>query len=231
MTIYRRVISIVITIAFIPVVIVYGANDPVTKNASPEAKALLDSQYFDLLTPGTELYNRWTAQVETVAFYLRKLQEAGVPVLWRPYHEMNGNWFWWGGRLGEYSTRAIYKQLFDRYVDHHKLTNLIWVWSVDRPHNPNMNFSNYYPGNDYLDIASIDIYGNDFSKIYYDSLKTLAQDKPLGLGEVGNPPAPDTLDTQQAGHGMLFGPVWFAIPQKLIIKNCLTIREYLAGMM
>lgn len=28
----------------------------------------------------------------------RALQEAGVPVLWRPYHEMNGDWFWWGGK-------------------------------------------------------------------------------------------------------------------------------------
>jgi mannan endo-1,4-beta-mannosidase len=157
---------------------------------------LLDSQYVELLTPGTELYNRWAAQVDTVAFYLKKLQEAKVPVLWRPYHEMNGDWFWWGGRLGEYSTRAIYRMIFDRLVNFHELNNLIWVWSVDRPNKPEMNFSNYYPGNEYLDILSIDIYGNDYSKIYYDGLKTLSQGKPLALGEVGNPPAPDTLNTQ-----------------------------------
>jgi mannan endo-1,4-beta-mannosidase len=32
------------------------------------------------------------------AGHLKKLQEANIPVIWRPYHENNGTWFWWGGR-------------------------------------------------------------------------------------------------------------------------------------
>jgi mannan endo-1,4-beta-mannosidase len=52
------------------------------------------------LTPGAELSKRWCAQVDTTAFYLKKLQDARVPILWRPYHEMNGDWFWWGAVLG-----------------------------------------------------------------------------------------------------------------------------------
>jgi mannan endo-1,4-beta-mannosidase len=157
---------------------------------------LLDEQFREVLTPGTRLHSRWMAQVDSVAHYLKLLEEAHVPVLWRPYHEMNGDWFWWGGRVGEYSTRDLYRQLFDRYVNVHRLTNLVWVWNVDRPSTPIRKFSNFYPGNGYLDILSLDVYGSDFNKDYYDSLKVLSAGKPLLLGEVGNPPFPGVLDAQ-----------------------------------
>ena len=157
---------------------------------------LLDAQFRDVLTPGTRLHKRWMAQVDSVAYYLKKLEKAKVPVLWRPYHEMNGDWFWWGGRVGENSTIDLYQQLFDRYVNHHKLSNLVWVWNVDRPSTPIRKFSNFYPGNEYLDILSLDVYGSDFNQDYYDSLKVLSKGKPLLFGEVGNPPFPEILDAQ-----------------------------------
>ncbi|MBN1466815.1 hypothetical protein JXA02_13760 [candidate division KSB1 bacterium] len=190
------------------------ADEPVTFRPSHDADStrlasvqgqLLDEQFKDVLTPGTELYEKWAAQVDSVAFYLQKLQQARVPILWRPYHEMNGDWFWWGGRIGEYSTVALYRQMFDRLVHHHKLDNLIWMWSVDRAHQPRMYYSQYYPGEDYLDVVSLDVYGSDFSEAYYDSLKALAHGKPLVLGEVGNPP---TLEILQAQPLWGFWVVW-----------------------
>ncbi len=182
------------------------ADEPVTfrprsGEAAPESLAsvqgqLLDQQFKDVLTPGTKLYKRWCAQVDTIAMYLKKLQDAKVPVLWRPYHEMNGDWFWWGGRRGEYSTAALYRQLFDRFVNHHKLNNLVWVWSVDRPIKPEMQYSDYFPASEYLDVLSLDVYGRDFNQTYYDSLIALSNEKPLVLGEVGNPPTLEILDSQ-----------------------------------
>jgi len=181
------------------------ADEPVTFQpqgpVAPDSLAsvqgqLLDDQFKELLTPGTRLYNRWAAQVDSVAVYLKKLREANVPVLWRPYHEMNGDWFWWGGRVGEYSTVDLYRQLYDRMVNYHHLNNLVWVWSVDRPSTPIRQFFNFYPGNDYLDILSLDVYGSDFNQAYYDRLMALSQGKPIVLGEVGNPPMPDILDDQ-----------------------------------
>jgi mannan endo-1,4-beta-mannosidase len=157
---------------------------------------LLDEQFKEVLTPGTRLYQRWEAQVDSVAVYLKQLHEAGVPVLWRPYHEMNGDWFWWGGRVGDYSTADLYRQLYDRFTNYHKLTNLIWVWNVDRPSTPIRKFSNFYPGNETLDIVSLDVYGSDFNQDYYDSLKVLSHGKPMLFGEVGNPPFPEVMDAQ-----------------------------------
>jgi mannan endo-1,4-beta-mannosidase len=163
--------------------------------ASVQGK-LTDQQFKDILTPGTPLYKSWCAQVDSIAFYLKKLQDAHVPVLWRPYHEMNGGWFWWGGRIGKYSTLELYLQIFNRLVKYHKLNNLVWMWSVDRPNRPEMKFSNFYPGNEYLDILALDVYGSDFNQAYYDSLVVLSKGKPLVLGEVGNPPSLEILSKQ-----------------------------------
>lgn len=181
------------------------ANEPITfqpvRKMSPDSLSsvqgkLPDVQFKEVLTPGKKLYKCWAAQVDSIAVYLKKLQEAHVPVLWRPYHEMNGDWFWWGGRVGENSTADLYRQIFDRLVNFHKLNNLIWVWNVDRPSTPIRKFSNFYPGNKFLDIASLDVYGSDFNQTYYDSLMVLAKGKPILFGEVGNPPMPVVFEHQ-----------------------------------
>lgn len=177
--------------------VTFQPRGPVTQDSLASVQGqLLDKQFKEVLTPGTKLYNRWAAQVDSIAVYLKKLQEANVPVLWRPYHEMNGDWFWWGGRVGENSTIDLYKQLYNRLVNHHKLNNLVWVWSVDRPSTPIRKFSNFYPGNEYLDILSLDVYGSDFNQAYYDSLMALSKGKPIVLGEVGNPPKLDIFNNQ-----------------------------------
>jgi mannan endo-1,4-beta-mannosidase len=181
------------------------ADEPVTFQPLPGADTTLlasvqgrltDQQFKDILTPGTALYKHWIAQVDTIAFYLKQLQNAHVPVLWRPYHEMNGSWFWWGGRTGKYSTQALYRQIFNRLVNYHKINNLVWVWSIDRPTKPGMEFTNYYPGNNYLDIVALDVYGSDFKQDYYAQLQTLAKGKLMALAEVGNPPSPAIMNTQ-----------------------------------
>jgi hypothetical protein len=109
---------------------------------------------------------------------------------------MNGNWFWWGARVGEHSTAALYRQIYDRLVNHHGLDNLIWVWSVDRPGDNALDFESVYPGDAYVDVVSLDVYGRDFAQSYYDDLVSLARGKPLVLGEVGAPPTLEILGRQ-----------------------------------
>ena len=181
------------------------ADEPVTFRPQPDSDPnrlasvqgqLTDEQFKDLLTPGRPIYEHWCSQVDAIAVFLKQLQDAHVPVLWRPYHEMNGEWFWWGGRVGQYSTAALYRQLFDRLVNHHHLNNLIWVWSMDRVDRPAREHAQYFPGINYVDVLALDVYHNDFGKAYYDSLVSLSQGKPLALDEVGNPPAPEILEKQ-----------------------------------
>src|SRR5690606_39621337 len=62
-----------------------------TKLASVQGR-LTDEQFRDILRRGTPLHKQWMKQVDEIAGYLKQLQDAKVPVLWRPYHEMNGDW-------------------------------------------------------------------------------------------------------------------------------------------
>lgn len=146
---------------------------------------LTDAQWKDLLTPGTEVYNSWKKQMDLFAVYLKELKDADIPVLFRPYHEMNGSWFWWGGRPGKDGYQALWIQLYKYYTEHHKLNNLLWVWSSDRPWE---GFEEYYPGHEYVDILGCDIYPLKdttivFRQEWYERIKKLAGEKPFGLTE------------------------------------------------
>lgn len=162
---------------------------------SVQAK-LTDDQWAALTTPGTELNKRWLAQLDVVAGYLKRLQEARIPVLWRPYHENNGNWFWWGGRKGEKGFIALYRMTWDRLVNYHRLDNLIWVWNENahtgRQTHP---YYDFFPGLEYVDVLATDVYG-EFKQSYYDDLVMLASGKPVALCEIGSPPSAEVLTNQ-----------------------------------
>jgi mannan endo-1,4-beta-mannosidase len=162
---------------------------------SVQAK-LTNDQWAALTTPGTDLNRRWLAQLDVVAGYLKRLQDAKIPVLWRPYHENNGNWFWWGGRKGPGGFQALYRMTFDRLVNYHRLDNLIWVWNTNSPNGKNAGpYHDYYPGPQYVDILATDIYG-EFLQSHYDDLVELAAGKPIALGEIGHPPSLEVLTNQ-----------------------------------
>jgi len=172
-------------------------DEPVTFRDSVQGH-LTDFEWRELLTPGTTLNRRWCAQVDVIAGYLKQLQAAHVPVLWRPYHEVNGGWFWWGGRKGKDGSAALYRQLFDRFVNYHHLDNLIWVWNANAPGSGGGGpgpYADYFPGIDVADVASVDIYG-EFQQSFYDDLLKLAAGKPVALGEVGSIPSPEVLGKQ-----------------------------------
>ena len=175
---------------------------------------LSDFEWRELLTPGTGLNTRWRAQVSVVAGYLEQLRDAHVPVLWRPCHEMNGNWFWWGGRKGEEGSAALYRQEFDLLVNEYHLDNLIWVWNVNSPGEGSMGpgpYRDYFPGQKYVDVLSVDVYG-PFQQSYYDDLVALAAGKLVALGEVGMAPTAEVLNEQP-------GWTWFMIWADILDMN------------
>lgn len=161
---------------------------------------LSDEQWKELITPGTGLYDKWLSSIDTIAMYLKALQNLGVPILWRPYHELNGIWFWWGNRKGPDGSAKLYQMMYDRYVKHFHLNNLIWVWGPNAPRNvPNdeaYDFGDYFPGLDYVDVLGSDVYRNDYKQSHYAQLLNLAKGKVIALTEVGEAPTPDILADQ-----------------------------------
>jgi len=172
------------------------ADEPVTFRGSPTSIQghLTNAEWEQLMTPGSDIHNKWCAQVDFIAGYLRQLERARVPILWRPVHEMNGDWFWWGGRLGDRGTRQLYRMMYDRLVGHHHLNNLIWVWNCDRPSQPDRQFADYFPGQQYVDVLALDCYGA-FEQCYYDEMNALSDGKVMAVSE-GGPPALEVYQTQ-----------------------------------
>lgn len=94
-------------------------------------------------------YQMLLDDIDAIAVQLKRLQDADVPVLWRPLHEASGGWFWWGAS-GADAYLQLYKLMYDRLTNVHGLNNLIWVW--------NGQDAAWYPGDEYVDIIGEDIY-------------------------------------------------------------------------
>lgn len=159
-----------------------------------------DEQWKQIVTPGTEYHKMWLAKIDARAELLKKLRDAHIPVLWRPYHEMNGMWFWYGNRPGKDGIQKLWKMMYDRYVNYHQLNNLIWVWNTNAPRDWKDDqayaYELFYPGAKYVDILAADVYKNDYKQSHHDQLVKLGKGKLIALGEVGNLPTPAILEQQ-----------------------------------
>ncbi|MDQ2795715.1 MAG: glycoside hydrolase family 26 protein [Actinomycetota bacterium] len=171
-------------------------DEPVTFDDNICNGLLADRDWQDLLTPGTTTHARWERQVDVIAGLLAELRDEQVPVLWRPYHEMNGGWFWWGGRPGPGGYVALYRQLYRRLVEVHRLDNLLWVWNANAPRPDAAAYADFYPGHEMVDILAADVYANDYAQSHHDELVELGENRPIALGEVGELPTPTILATQ-----------------------------------
>jgi mannan endo-1,4-beta-mannosidase len=157
-------------------------------------------QWKELTTEGTVMNNAWRVQADAVAFFLKQLKDAGVPVLWRPYHEMNGVWFWWCDQRGEDGFKKLWVMMYDYYVNHHKLNNLLWVWNPnaprDIPGDEAYGYEEFWPGSEYVDVLAADIYRDDWDQTHYDDLRRLAGGKPVAIGVAVPPPSLEVLENQ-----------------------------------
>lgn len=110
--------------------------------------------------------------------YLKLLQDAGIPVLWRPLHEASGGWFWWGTDAESFKTLWIY--MFN-HLKNAGINNLIWIWTSETGDN------DWYPGDNYVDIIGRDLYGNDATSCAtnYTTLSTQYSNKMVTLSECG----------------------------------------------
>jgi mannan endo-1,4-beta-mannosidase len=123
--------------------------------------------------------------LDRVAKKLKILRDARIPVLWRPLHEAEGGWFWWGAK-GPEATQRLYRLMFDRFTRVHHLDNLLWVWTTTGDDTS----LDWYPGDDYVDILAADLYApagirGDFFTVF-DRIRELHHGrKPIALGECG----------------------------------------------
>ena len=155
---------------------------------------LTDEQWSSLITNGGELNKAWKKRLDTYAQYISYLKDNGVPVLFRPFHEMNQSMFWWAGRKGTNGTGALYRLTRDYLEKEKGLDNIIWVWDMQ---DLSYDWSEYNPGNDYWDIFAVDIYNSDyFTEYKYNQALSVAGNKPIAIGECDKLPTAQQLKEQ-----------------------------------
>lgn len=153
-----------------------------------------------VLDTSSSTFANMEADVALIAAELQKLEDAGVPVLWRPLHEASGGWFWWGRTRTDavppaYAQVVLWRYLYNRLTNYYGLNNLIWVW--------NGQSGAWYPGDAYVDIVSHDIY--DGNQNYETQASTLnvakgysQEAKMVALSENSNIPDPDLMTSENA---------------------------------
>ncbi|KAF2105632.1 mannan endo-1,4-beta-mannosidase-like protein [Lophiotrema nucula] len=131
--------------------------------------------------------------IDTIANQLKRLQNASVPIIFRPLHEAEGAWFWWGAK-GPEPAKKLYNILYDRLINMHGLNNLVWEWNSVK--------AEWYPGNAVVDIVSADTYSQgDHGPISatYNNLLALTNDtKIIAAAEIGSVMEPAQLQAYQA---------------------------------
>ncbi len=142
-----------------------------------------------LLAPDTDTHKRWMNELDLMADGLQQLKEAGVVVLWRPFHEMNGGWFWWGAKDPD-TFIQVWRHMFDYFTKTKNLDNLLWVYGPN--HGPKT--ADYYAGDRYVDIVGLDAYTDFIDTSHIRGYPEVARlPKPFGFTEFGphgsqNPP-------------------------------------------
>ena len=168
-----------------------------------------DMPDFDkLLTEGTPEHEAMIANWDKAAAALAELRDAGVPVLWRPFHEFDGGWFWWG-KGGSENFIRLWQMMYDRYTNEFGLNNLIWVLGYSGEVK-----DGWYPGDDYCDIIGSDTYDNSTHIKAWNKLQNVTDSgKPLTFHECGNVPRVEMFERD----GCLWS--WFMIWHTDYIKG------------
>ena len=159
-------------------------------------------------------YQAMLGDIDIIAGYLKQLNDAHIPVLFRPLHEASGGWFWWGAK-GPEPFKRLWRLMHQRFTEKHRLHNLIWVLSngpSDRA---------WYPGDDVVDIIGWDQYktGGTRAAVGAAEWEALVVEtggrKLLAMTENGTVPSPDDMRALQARWlwfctwgGLIGDPKW-----------------------
>lgn len=150
-------------------------------------------------TPEREAFFR---DMDVIAKELKRFEQEKIPVLWRPFHESDGEWFWWGAK-GPEVARELYKLMFDYYTNVCHLNHLLWVW--------NCRLEQGYPGDEYVDVISVDVYlekykKTDYAQEYQELVQATTKNKVAALAEVGY--VPDVHQLEQSRIPWAYYMTW-----------------------
>ncbi|WP_196590389.1 glycosyl hydrolase [Pectinatus frisingensis] len=117
------------------------------------------------IMPGGDLNGVYRGYLDMVAQYDKRLQDLDIPVLYRPFHECNGSWFWWGAAFCSPSQfKNLYRYTEEYLRDTKGLHNILYVYSPGGPVTSEADYLTRYPGDAFVDIVGFDMYHRDPAK-------------------------------------------------------------------
>lgn len=152
--------------------------------------------------PGGSVNATFLSYLDTVCSWINSLVGSDgkkIPILYRPAHECNGDWFWWHNRTGA----AQYVQFFQYIIDRFRTNgvtnvNVVWCPTVNTSGGTPLYYADinpYFPGGTYCDIVGLDIYSNAVGGSYrhswvrsgYTATEQISgeNNKPMSLAETG----------------------------------------------
>ena len=151
--------------------------------------AMPKAEWDAILTAGTPENIAFLNNLDKAGRALKLLQDEGIPVVWRPFHECDGWWFWWSLEGGEYFKR-LWIMTYDHFTNDLHLDNLIWMLGFSHAEDISEGrMEEYFPGLDYCDIVGADSYNVRFNgaepDLYKAAYALVGDKKPLAMHECG----------------------------------------------
>ena len=178
-----------------------------------DSKVALSQAGWDaILTQGTPENIAFLNAMDKAGNALKRLQDAGIPVIWRPYHECDGSWFWWSLQGGEYFKR-LWIMSYEHFVNDLHLNNLIWMLGFSHIEDIyEGRMEEFFPGNEYFDIIGADSYSvwvNGAEETLYNACHALVGDsKPIAFHETGQIPTIEEFKEVRWAYFMTWHTTW-----------------------
>lgn len=177
-------------------------------NGGDSWKMPADNAVISIL-PGGVLQPKFDKWLDIVVTFIKSLKDKNgnsVPVIFRPWHEMSGGWFWWG--VGSCTTEQ-YRQLFvytHDYMEGKGCTNIVWAFSPNLYDNESVeHYEQFYPGDNYVDLIGIDVYQFSADNAVYQNNLRRELDVVKAVGEKHN----KIIALTETGYQNVPDPQWF----------------------
>lgn len=199
----------------------WHADNPISGGNSWDTTAVVKH-----IIKGGSLHTPYRAWLLNVADFMNDLKDNNgnvIPVVFRPYHEMNGSWFWWGqGNCTPEEYKTLWRETVDILSNEFGVHNLIYAYSPNGLNDPE-DYLRYYPGDDYVDMLGLDIYQHGTTEEFVAQLQrdipllkkiAVEKDMPYALTEVGLNTIPvadwwtNVFDKEMANTGIAWALFW-----------------------
>ena len=169
--------------------------------------------FLEIVTDGTKLNLAFRNLLDRDAAFFRALQERDIPILWRPFHELNSSSFWWCAVqqnrtdviVDPVCIKNLWIYIYEYFTKVKGLDRLLWVYSAS---NWDPQYAiDCYPGDEYVDIVGVDWYteckDDLIAKQVYEPLWKMTPEKIHAIPEFGFARAAEQKESRYHGEDML----------------------------